>query len=179
VTRSQVKSLTYCFIYGGSDKKLGLTYDPTLSLEKAQNKGKELRAAFMEAIPGLQELTDAIKIRAKTNRIRSIDGRPICLQGKTHVGLNYLLQSSGACLTKMWGVILYDHLINDHKLQYGVDFTFLAFIHDSYGLSVKPEHVATVESLLSLSIVEAGEFYNLRVPMAAEPKSGPSWREVH
>jgi DNA polymerase-1 len=179
VTRSQVKSLTYCFIYGGSDKKLGLTYDPTLSLERAQKKGKELRAAFMEAIPGLQELTDALKSRAKTNKIKALDGRPICLQGKTHVCLNYLLQSGGAILTKRWGVILADHLINDHKLQYGVDFTFLAFIHDSYGLSVKPEHVTTVESLLSLSIVEAGEFYNLRVPMAAEPKSGPSWREVH
>ena len=179
VTRQQVKSLTYCFIYGGSDKKLGLTYDPTLPLAKAQKKGKELRAAFMEAIPGLQELTDALKARAKTNKIKALDGRPICLQGKSHVATNYLLQSAGAILTKMWGVILYNHLVVDHQLQYGTDFSFLAYIHDSYGLSVKPEHVPTVESLLALSIVEAGEFYNLRVPMAAEPKSGPSWREVH
>lgn len=179
VTRQQVKGLTYCFIYGGSDKKLGLTYDSTLSPEKAQKKGKELRAAFMDAIPGLKELTDALKVRARTNKIKAIDGRPISLQGKSHVGLNYLLQSGGACLTKKWGTILYDHLIKDHGLKYGVDFSLLAYIHDSYGLSVKPEHVSTVESLLSISIMEAGEFYNLRVPMAADPKSGPTWREVH
>lgn len=179
VTRQQVKGLTYCFIYGGSDKKLGLTYDPTLTPDKAQKKGKDLRVAFMEAIPGLKELTDALKVRAKTNKIRALDGRPICLQGKTHVALNYLLQSGGAILTKRWGVILFDHLTKDHQLQYGEDFSLLAYIHDSYGLSVKPEHVQTVESLLSLSIVEAGEFYNLRVPMAADPKSGPTWREVH
>jgi DNA polymerase I-like protein with 3'-5' exonuclease and polymerase domains len=179
VTRSQVKSLTYCFIYGGSDKKLGLTYDPTLPIEKAQKKGKELRSAFMEAIPGLQELTDALKVRAKTNKITALDGRPICLQGKTHVALNYLLQSGGAILTKRWGSILFSHLSIGHQFKYGIDFSFLAYIHDSYGLSVKPELVPTVESLLSLSIAEAGEFYKLRVPMAAEPKSGPSWREVH
>jgi DNA polymerase I-like protein with 3'-5' exonuclease and polymerase domains len=179
VSRQQVKGLTYCFIYGGSDKKLGLTYNPTLPPEKAQKKGKELRAAFMEAIPGLQELTDALKVKAKTNRIKALDGRPICLQGKTHVALNYLLQSGGAILTKRWGAILFNHLKHDHQLAYGQDYSFLAYIHDSYGLSVKPEHVSTVESLLALSIVEAGEFYNLRVPMAAEPKSGPTWREVH
>lgn len=179
VTRSQVKGITYAFIYGASDKKLGLTYEPTLSPEKAQKKGKELRAAFMEAIPGLQELTDALKVRSKTNKIRALDGRPICLQGKTHVALNYLLQSGGAILTKRWGIILFDHLIKDHQLKYGTDFTFLAYIHDSYGLSVKPELIATVESLLSISIIEAGQFYNLRVPMAAEPKSGSTWREVH
>ena len=179
VSRQQVKGLTYCFIYGGSDKKLGLTYNPTLPPEKAQKKGKDLRAAFMEAIPGLQELTDALKVKAKTNRIKALDGRPICLQGKTHVALNYLLQSGGAILTKRWGAILFNHLKHDHQLAYGQDYSFLAYIHDSYGLSVKPEHVSTVESLLALSIVEAGEFYNLRVPMAAEPKSGPTWREVH
>jgi len=179
VSRQQVKGLTYCFIYGGSDKKLGLTYNPTLPPEKAQKKGKDLRAAFMEAIPGLQELTDALKVKAKTNRIKALDGRPICLQGKTHVALNYLLQSGGAILTKRWGAILFNHLKHDHQLAYGQDYHFLAYIHDSYGLSVKPEHVSTVESLLALSIVEAGEFYNLRVPMAAEPKSGPTWREVH
>jgi DNA polymerase I len=179
VTRSQVKSLTYCFIYGGSDTKLGLTYDQTLAPAKAKTKGKELRTAFLEAIPGLEQLTQAIKTRASSDVLIGLDGRPIRLQGKGHVGLNYLLQSSGATVCKRWGLILFRHLIDDFQFKYGEDFTLLAFIHDSWGLSVKPDRVDTVKRLLELSIVEAGEFYKLRVPMAAEPKVGSSWKDVH
>jgi DNA polymerase I-like protein with 3'-5' exonuclease and polymerase domains len=179
VTRTQVKSLTYCFIYGGSDTKLGLTYDQTLAPAKAKKKGKELRKAFLEAIPGLEQLTEAIKVRASSDVLIGLDGRPIRLQGKGHVGLNYLLQSSGSQVCKRWGLILFRHLIDDFQFKYGQDFTLLAFIHDSWGLSVKPDRVDTVKRLLELSIVEAGEFYKLRVPMAAEPKVGSSWKDVH
>jgi DNA polymerase I-like protein with 3'-5' exonuclease and polymerase domains len=150
-----------------------------LAPAKAKKKGKELRNAFLEAIPGLEQLTEAIKVRATSDVLIGLDGRPIRLQGKGHVGLNYLLQSSGATVCKRWGLILFQHLINDFQFKYGQDFTLLAFIHDSWGLSVKPDGVDTVKRLLELSIVEAGEFYKLRVPMAAEPKVGSSWKDVH
>ena len=32
---------------------------------------------------------------------------------------------------------------------------------------------------LELSAVEAGEYYKLRIPIAAEAKSGSNWAEVH
>ena len=179
VTRTQVKSLTYCFIYGGSDTKLGLTYNQTYSPTKAKASGKGIRDAFLKAIPGLEQLTKAIKVRAASDVLKGLDGRPIRLQGKGHVGLNYLLQSSGSQVCKRWGLILFRHLIDDFQFKYGQDFTLLAFIHDSWGLSVKPDRVDTVKRLLELSIVEAGEFYKLRVPMAAEPKVGSSWKDVH
>ena len=33
--------------------------------------------------------------------------------------------------------------------------------------------------LLELSAVQAGEYYNMRCPVAAESKSGRTWADVH
>ena len=55
----------------------------------------------------------------------------------------------------------------------------LAFIHDELQFESKPEHVDDLESLLVLSAAEAGEYYNLRIPIAAEAQSGKTWADVH
>ena len=56
ITRRQVKTVTYAFLYGAGDTKIGLSYDPQLSTDKATEKGKEIRKAYIDAIPGLKEL---------------------------------------------------------------------------------------------------------------------------
>ena len=45
VTRRQVKTITYAFLYGAGNRKLGISYDKQLSDEEAAKKGKELRKA--------------------------------------------------------------------------------------------------------------------------------------
>ena len=47
VTRREVKTLSYAIIYSAGNKKARLTFDKTLSDEKANKKGKELREAFI------------------------------------------------------------------------------------------------------------------------------------
>ena len=60
VTRKQVKTLTYAFIYGAGDAKLGHSLSPELSDAQKKTLGGELRRKFLDAIPGLEPLIDAV-----------------------------------------------------------------------------------------------------------------------
>ena len=55
----------------------------------------------------------------------------------------------------------------------------LAFIHDELQFECKKEEVDDLKFLLELSATQAGEYYNLRIPIAAEAQSGKTWADVH
>jgi DNA polymerase I-like protein with 3'-5' exonuclease and polymerase domains len=177
-TRKAVKSLTYAFIYGASDKKIGLTMDKSLGDAEALSLGKDIRKKFLAAIPGLDDLLTAVKKRAESDVLIGLDQRPIKLQGKKHAALNYLLQSAGAIVTKRWNVIAYESFT---KLGYkwDIDYQWLGYIHDELQLAVLPHLVNDFKFNLEWSIVQAGEYYNLRVPLASEAKEGASWADCH
>ena len=63
ISRKQVKTVTYAFLYGAGDAKLGRSYDPQLNEKEAKRKGKEIRQAYMDAVPGLEKLVSAVKDR--------------------------------------------------------------------------------------------------------------------
>jgi len=173
ITRRAVKTVTYAFLYGAGDAKIGLSVDKQLSPNKARAKGKEVRAAFIAAIPGLSELLSAVKKRSSTGKILAIDGRTLIVDS-THKALNYLLQCSAGVIAKRWLQITHDH-----TKEMDLRCNQLAFIHDELQYESIPEHVDDLKSILVLSATESGEYYNLRVPIAAEAKSGASWAEVH
>ena len=75
ISRRQVKTVTYAFLYGAGDEKIGHSYDSQLSTTAAKRKGKEIRAAYVEAVDGLGDLLEAIKKASGKGSIRSIDGR--------------------------------------------------------------------------------------------------------
>ena len=170
ISRRQVKTVTYAFLYGSGDIRLGKSYDKQLSDNKARAKGREIRAAFIEAIDGLSELLQAVKKRSATGSILAIDGRKIIVDSQ-HKALNYLLQCSAGVIAKRWLQITHENLPpTAHQL---------AFIHDELQYECKEEDVEDLKFLLELSAVQAGEYYNLRIPIAAESKSGATWAEVH
>ena len=177
-SRKAVKSLAYAFIYGASDKKIGLTMDKSLGDAEALSLGKDIRKKFLAAIPGLDDLLTAVKKRAESDVLIGLDQRPIKLQGKKHAALNYLLQSAGAIVCKRWNVIAYESLT---KLGYkwDIDYQWLGWIHDEIQLAVLPHLVNDFKFNLEWSIVQAGEYYNLRVPLASEAKEGASWADCH
>jgi DNA polymerase I-like protein with 3'-5' exonuclease and polymerase domains len=178
VSRKAVKSITYCFIYGGGDEKLGTTTDPRLKGDKAKRLGKEIRRKFTEAIPGLQSLLSAVAEKAKGDVLRGLDGRLIRLQGKKHAALNYLLQSAGAIVCKSW-VVETHKCLAEEGLILGVDYQPLGFIHDEQQLAVSPPHVENVEIILTHTMPIVGENLGLKVPLAAEAKHGSSWADCH
>ena len=170
ITRRDVKTVTYAFLYGAGDAKIGLSVDKQLSPNKARAKGKQVRAAFIEAIDGLSELLQAVKKRSASGSIMAIDGRKIYVDSQ-HKSLNYLIQGSSASIAKRWLLITHENLPpTAHQL---------AFVHDELQYECKKEDVEDLKFLLELSAAQAGEYYSLRIPIAADAKSGASWAEVH
>ena len=101
-TRKEVKTLTYAFIYGAGDVKLGHSLQPELSDAQKKTLGGELRRKFLDAIPGLEPLIDAVKLKVRSSgRLRGLDGRPIFCRAE-HSSPNFLLQSAGAIISKRW-----------------------------------------------------------------------------
>ena len=170
ISRKQVKTVTYCFLYGGGDVKLGHSYDKQLSENKARKKGKEIREAYIAAIPGLKELLEAVHKASEKGYVLGIDKRRILVDSK-HKSLNYLLQGSSAILAKKWMVLTNESLPETaHQL---------AFIHDELQFETEDKDVQDLKFLLELSAVQAGEYYNLRCPIAAEAKDGYTWADTH
>ena len=170
ISRRQVKTVTYAFLYGAGDQKIGTSFDGSLGEDKAKRKGKEIRKAFVNAIEGLSDLLKAVKRAAERGYVRGLDGRNISVD-KGHVALNYLLQGSAAIIAKRW-MVLADAQLDSHSHQLG-------FIHDELQYETIPASVNDLKFLLELTAVQAGEYYNLRLPIAAESKSGKNWAEVH
>jgi len=177
-TRKEVKTITYAFIYGAGDVKLGHSLSPELSDAQKKSLGGELRRKFLDAIPGLEPLIDAVKQKVRTKgRLRGLDGRPIFCKAE-HASLNYLLQSSGAILSKRF-VLIGQQLLDDAGLTYDVDYTRCAYVHDEVQLSVVPQEVDRVKQLLENSAPLAGDYYNFRVPITASADSGANWAATH
>ncbi len=173
ITRRDVKTVTYAFLYGAGDAKIGHSFDSALNETKAKSKGKEIREAFISAIDGLAELLEAIKEASKKGFVRSVDGRKITVDSP-HKSLNYLLQSGAGVVAKRWMVI------NDDTIkQTGLCAAQLAFIHDELQFECHPDHANDLSTSLVCSAAAAGEYYNLRIPIEAEAKQGKDWSEVH
>ncbi len=90
----------------------------------------------------------------------------------------HLLQSAGAIVCKRWNVITYNQL-TDLGYQWGIDYQWLGWIHDEIQLAVKPHLISDAKFQLEWAIVQAGEYYNLKVPLASEAKNGLSWADCH
>ena len=177
-SRRDVKTITYAFIYGAGDQKLGHSLHPELSDAQKKQLGGELRRKFLDAIPGLEPLIDAVKQRVRTSgRLRALDGRPIFCRAE-HASLNYLLQSAGAILSKRW-VVISQELINNAGLTYNVDYTRCAYVHDEQQLSVVPTEADRVAALLVEAAPKAGDYYNFRVPITAASSVGDNWAMTH
>ena len=172
ITRSQVKTVTYAFLYGAGDQRIGQAYDKQLSDSQKRVKGKEIRKAYIDAIPGLKELLEGVQKASERGYVYGLDHRRILVDSR-HKSLNYLLQGSSAILAKRWMV-----LANSFALTMS-DTRQLAFVHDELQYECKKENVNDLKFTLEYSAVTAGEYYKLRIPIAAEAKSGKNWSEVH
>ncbi len=170
ITRTQVKTVTYAFLYGAGDTKIGYSYDKQLSENEAKEKGKEIRKAYVDAIPGLKELLEAVHKASERGYVYGLDHRRILVDSR-HKSLNYLLQGSAAIIAKRWMVLANEHLPETARQ--------LAFVHDELQFEAESHEVDDLKFLLELTAIQAGEYYNMRCPVAAESKSGTTWADVH
>ena len=170
ITRRQVKTVTYAFLYGAGNEKIGMSYDNSLQPKEARKKGQEIREAYVSAIEGLADLLGAVSHKATQGHIMACDGRRV-LVDSPHKGLNYLLQCSAGVVAKRWMVIAND-LVQVKASQ-------LAFVHDELQYECEEGYADTLMETLENSAKLAGHYYNLRCPIAAEAKKGKTWADVH
>ena len=170
ITRRQVKTVTYAFLYGAGDTKIGKSIDKQLIDDEATKRGKEVRKAYIAAIPGLKELLEAVHKASERGYVLGLDHRRILCDSR-HKSLNYLLQGSSAILAKRWMVLANEHLPDTARQ--------IAFVHDELQFECKEKDKEDLKFLLELTAVQAGEYYKMRCPVAAESQSGTTWADVH
>jgi DNA polymerase I-like protein with 3'-5' exonuclease and polymerase domains len=173
ISRKLTKTVTYAFLYGAGDQKIGLSYDAQLPPNKAKEKGAEIRAAYVAAIDGLDSLLTDIRKAGDRGYVKSIDGRQIPVDSP-HKALNYLLQSGAGVVAKRWMVIA-NQLVKGKKL----DAHQVLFCHDEVQYECTEPLVNDLRFILEYSACCAGEYYKLRCKIAAESGSGKSWADTH
>ena len=171
ITRRQVKTVTYAFLYGAGNEKIGMSYDNSLQPKEARKKGQEIREAYVSAIEGLSDLLRAVAAKSANGFLLACDGRRVLVDSR-HKALNYLLQCSAGIVAKRWMVIANAALTKFHTHQ-------LAFVHDELQFECRPYEAFGVKTILEDSARLAGEYYQLRCPIAAEAKEGLTWADVH
>ncbi|PLP55534.1 DNA polymerase [Mesorhizobium loti] len=177
-SREVAKTWFYAFIYGSGDENLGNILGITSSKQKAIAAGKLSRAKFLQALPALKSLSEAVQKKAKTQGwIKGLDGR-ILMVRSAHSSLNTLLQSAGAIQMKRALVIL-DNNLQALGLVPGVNYEFVANVHDEWQIEADEDIAELVGQTAQDAIRLAGEYYKFRCPLAGNSVVGQSWADTH
>ena len=113
---------------------------------------------------------EAVHKASERGYVCGLDHRRILVDSR-HKSLNYLLQGSSAIVAKKWMVLTHENLPESARQ--------LAFIHDELQFECKEKDKEDLKFLLELTATQAGEYYKMRCPVAAESKSGATWADVH
>lgn len=166
--RNQSKTVAYCMIYGGGDKRLGE------AIGKGAKEGRALRERFMQAQPAFAQLTRAVKSTLKSRgHLIGLDGRKLFIRSE-HSALNTLLQSAGALICKKW-LELIDTEIQERQIPAEI----LGWIHDEVEVSVKEGYEDDVCNIIQRCAVQTQAEWRLKVPIEAECHIGANWAECH
>lgn len=205
-SRDSAKTFIYAYLYGAGNPKLGAVFYDDMTPEqqaafnlrvqageeKARKAGKDpsdvrlrllgdlgikARKRIEEGLPALGKLQDLVKAKSRRGFLKGLDGR-ILFNKSAHAALNTLLQGGGAIVMKKALVLCYDRLA-ELGLVHGVDYAFVANVHDEFQIEVLEKHVALVKEVAAESIRLAGEHYRLKCPLAGAADDGANWAETH
>ena len=166
-SRDQAKTFIYALIYGAGDAKIGGI------IKGNKVEGKRLRERFLSRTPSFNSLRKRVDRASQKGYLKGLDGRKITLRHQ-HAALNSLLQGGGAIVMKRGLVIL-----NNKLNEMGLDYKFVANIHDEWQMEVKEDQSHIIGTLAVESIRETAEYYSMRCPLDAEYKVGGNWSETH
>jgi DNA polymerase I-like protein with 3'-5' exonuclease and polymerase domains len=156
-------------MYGAGAEKLGLI---------TGQDGAKLKRKYFRNMPALASLSKRVVAKAEDEGfVKALDGRRIMIRS-SHSALNFLLQSAGAIISKLWYNTCYDE-ITAEGFTYGRDWSFLAHIHDEIQFAVREEHAGQIGLIAARSSRLAGEALGLRVAIDSEYKIGDNWAECH
>jgi DNA polymerase I-like protein with 3'-5' exonuclease and polymerase domains len=167
-TRNQAKTFIYAFLYGAGASKIGKI------VGGSAKEGERLISNFLKNTPKLHALRQTVSSRlSKEGTLPGLDGRRLQVRSE-HSALNTLLQGAGAIVMKQALVILDDKL---SKL--GVDYKFVANVHDEWQIEVEDGYEDIVGKLGVQSIEQAGKKLNMNCPLTGEYRAGLTWKDTH
>ena len=171
-SRDAAKTFIYAFLYGAGDSKVGEV------IGKGRAAGKLIKETFLRSLPALAKLKACITAKLEgRDHLKGLDGRHLYVRSE-HAALNTLLQAAGAVVMKQATVHLYENL-EQKGLRHGVDWAFVAHVHDEFQLEVLPDHVATVQEEAVNAIRQTTETLQFRCPLDGESRAGKNWSETH
>ena len=105
----------------------------------------------------------------------TLDGRSVSIRSE-HAALNFLLQSTGAILTKKWMCIIDEEVRARgwHNQVYQV-----GWIHDELQFEVLEEIAEEFGKVCQESMTKVEQYYDFKCKLLAEYSIGKSWRETH
>ncbi len=167
-TRNQAKTFIYAFLYGAGASKIGKI------VGGSAKEGERLISNFLKNTPKLHALRQTVSsLLSKEGTLPGLDGRRLQVRSE-HSALNTLLQGAGAIVMKQALVILDDKL---SKL--GVDYKFVANVHDEWQIEVEDGYEDIVGKLGVQSIEQAGKKLNMNCPLTGEYRAGLTWKDTH
>jgi DNA polymerase I-like protein with 3'-5' exonuclease and polymerase domains len=97
---------------------------------------------------------------------------------KVYSSLNTLLQSAGAIVMKK-ALIILDEDLQNAGLVPGVDYEFVANVHDEFQIEVVEDKAKFVGESARKAIQKAGEALGFNCPLDGEFAIGSSWADTH
>lgn len=176
----------YALMYGASDGKLGeiVLLDAAAGKQpkpKGSNKqlGAKLRRDLGKGTIGLDRLIDGVTNKAKARGfIKALDGRKIFIRSP-HSSFNFLLQGGGAIVMKVAKVIFHFERLPKLGWVHGVDFAYMADIHDEWQNEARPEIAEALGKEMADCIREAGVRLGVRCPLSGSYDIGNNWKDCH
>lgn len=166
--RGTAKGFQYAIFFGAQAAKLASIIG--CSLKEAQMHIDN----FWDGNRGVYEIVQyLIKYYKKYGYIRGLDGRKLFVRAEYKL-LNILIQSAAAIVFKMWGV-----LANRKLRALEVDCQQIIAYHDEFDYRCHPDCVDLATSIIKAAAIEAGEYFNIKVPITVDVKVGMNWAEVH
>ena len=181
--REGSKSFRYGFLFGMRAKRAGeilatiirtaRQVDP--SYRAASTNGGEALRRFEAATPGLRQLRERLEIQAaQKGWVAGLDGRRVPT-GAQYKALNRIVTSAEAIVCKRWLINVHDELRARFRYGWNGDCVLTLWIHDELVVCCRPELAEQVGEIMVRHAKEAGEHYQLTVPLDAGFQIGRSW----
>ena len=172
-TRDNAKTFIYGFLYGAGDAKIGSI------VGKGSKEGKILKEKFLNGVPALKNLRNAVTKAAERGYLIGLDGRRIPIRSP-HAALNSLLQGAGAIIAKQWIIESFAEAERRGlKCGWDGDFVLLGFIHDELQWAVREDRAEELGKFVIEAAATAGEHFKFKCPIGAEFKVGNNWADCH
>lgn len=175
-TRDAAKTFIYALIYGAGDAKIGAIIGGDAT------DGANIKREYFAAIPKLEKFISSVKRAAGRGWLKGLDGRRLILR-RDELGRiqrkkapNTLLQGGAAIVMKKSCILLWDKVRQNNVIAHKV-----LDMHDE-GQSEVWDTQSNIEQYCTLavnSIVDAGKYFNLNIPLDGEVKVGMNLAETH